>query len=231
MTDLPDHFMNLVISTQLPYEGIAALINRAIIHFRSRKTQQFSWLVHEEFQSQELNDALLANGLIFREAFATEMAIDLSFISENTPRHPGLKIISVKDEITLQEWLHIASRGFQINEVFEHVWRDLFVATIFHPRYRTFLALSHGKPVGTSQLFLSAGVAGIYNVTVIPEARSQGIGSAVTLAPLLFARRLGYRIGILQASKQGYGVYRGIGFQDMGKLSVYLWDKDNFSSQ
>ncbi len=229
MTDLPDHFMNLVISTQLPCESTAELISRTLVHFRSMKIRKFSWLVHEGLQSLELNDALVANGLIFREAFATEMAIDLSLISEKPHRQPQLKIISVEDEFTLQEWIHVASRGFQIDEASEQVWQDLFVDTIFRPRYRTFLALLDGKPVGTSQLFLSAGVAGIYNVTVIPEARFQGIGSAVTLAALLFARRLGYRIGILQASKQGYGVYRRIGFQDVGKLSVYLWDRDNRS--
>jgi GNAT superfamily N-acetyltransferase len=227
MTDLPDHFMNLVISTELPCQGTAELISQTLVHFDSMKIQKFSWLVHEGLQSPALNEALLANGLIFREAFATEMAIDLSLISENLPRLPQLKIISVEDKVTLQEWIHIASRGFQINEAFEQVWQDLFIDAIFHPQYRTFLALLDGRPVGTSQLFLSAGVAGIYNVTVIPEARFQGIGSAVTLTPLLVARNLGYRIGILQASRQGYSVYRRLGFQAMGNLSVYLWDRDN----
>lgn len=227
MTDLPDHFINLVVSTQLPCHGSAALISQTLVHFQSIKIRKFSWLVPECLQSPELKEALLANGLIFREAFATEMAIDLSLISENLPRCPQLKIISIEDESTLQEWIQIASRGFQIDETFKQVWHDLFVDTIFQPRYRTFLAVLDGKPVGTSQLFLSAGVAGIYNVTVIPEARFKGIGSAVTLAPLLFARRLGYRTGVLQASRQGYGVYRHLGFQDLGKLSVYLWDRNN----
>lgn len=229
MTDLPDHFMNLVISTQLPRQDqdSAELISQSLTHFRSMKMRKFSWSVPEGLQSPELHEALLANGLFFREAFATEMAIDLSLISESWHRNPQLKIISVKDESTLQDWIEVVSRGFQINEAFMQVWHDLFVDTVFGPRWRTFLALLDGKPVGTSQLFLSAGVAGIYNVTVIPEARFQGIGAAVTLAPLLEARRLGYRIAVLQASRQGYGVYRGLGFQDMGKLAVYLWDRDN----
>ncbi|HXQ37494.1 MAG TPA: hypothetical protein VN843_26015, partial [Anaerolineales bacterium] len=70
-----------------------------------------------------------------------------------------------------------------------------------------------------------AGVAGIYNVTCIPEARGQGIGAAVTLASLLNGRELGYRVGILQASSMGRKVYQRLGFQDFGKLSVYLWEQ------
>ncbi len=231
MTGLPDYFMNLVISTQLPGQDPAELIRQTITYFLSRKIRRFCWSIHEELEASELHDALLANGLIFREAFATEMAIDLSLISENTIRHPQLEIIPVRDESTLQEWIHVASRGFKIDKTCEPVWQDLFADTIFCPRYRTFLALLDGKPVGTSQIFLSAGVAGIYNITVIPEARSRGIGSSIVLAVLLAARNLGYRISVLQASRQGYSVYRRIGFQDAGKLSVYLWEQDCFRSE
>jgi predicted acetyltransferase len=63
-------------------------------------------------------------------------------------------------------------------------------------------------------------------VTCLPEARGQGIGAAITLAPLLEARRLGYRISILQASHLGYKVYRRLGFQDYSKLNIYLWENE-----
>jgi len=44
---------------------------------------------------------------------------------------------------------------------------------------------------------------------------------------LIEARQMGYQIGILQTSKQGYNLYRRLGFQDYGKLSVYLWENDH----
>ena len=137
-----------------------------------------------------------------------------------------MRIVPVDDEGTLKQWIHVAGMGFGISEKFEKVWYDFFVDAIFDSRFQTYLALSDGKPVGTSQLFLSEGVAGIYNVSCIPEARGQGIGSAITLAPLLKARQMGYRIGVLQASQKGYNVYRRLGFQDFGHLSLYLWEND-----
>jgi hypothetical protein len=81
-----------------------------------------------------------------------------------------------------------------------------------------------GGPVGTVQLFSSAGVAGIYNVTCLPDARWQGNGAAVTWAALVEAPRLSYGLGVLQASSRGYDVYRRLGFRDYGKLNVYLWE-------
>ena len=226
ITDLPDHFMNLVVSTQLPTGNANELIEPTLAHFRSMKIQKLSWLVREGLHSVELNNALLANGLTFRESFAIEMAIDLSSLPENLFTLSGLKIVPVEDEHTLTQWIHVVSVGFRINERFELVWQDLFVDAIFNSQYRTYLALLDGKPVGTSQLFLSEGVAGIYNVAVLPEVRCQGIGSAITLAPLLEARKLGYQVGILQASQRGHNVYRRLGFRDIGNLSLYLWENE-----
>jgi GNAT superfamily N-acetyltransferase len=227
MTNLPDHFMNMVVCNQLPSEGVDDLIESALAHFRSMNIRKLSWLAHDGIPSVEINNVLLAHGLIFKESFATEMAVDLSSLPEDLPTHPGLRIVPVVEGNALRHWIHVASVGFRISEEFEKVWYDFFVDAIFETQFRTYLALLDGKPVGTSQLFLSEGVAGIYNVTCIPEARGQGIGSAITLAPLLKAREIGYRVGILQASQRGYGVYRRLGFQDFGKLSVYLWDNDN----
>jgi GNAT superfamily N-acetyltransferase len=231
MTDLPDHFMNLVVCTQLPSNGVEEIVSMALTRFLALRIEKLSWLIRDTIQSMELNNVLFANGLIFQKSFAAEMAIDLSRLPETIPTDPALKIRLVKNEYTLKQWIQVASIGFRIDEKYEQTWQQLFMDAVFHPQYRTYLALQDGKPVGTSQLFISEGVAGIYNVTVLPEARYQGIGSAITSAPLLEAHKLGYRIGILQASKRSYNVYRRLGFQDMGNLSLYLWKNESIKNQ
>ena len=226
VTDLPDPFMNLVVCHQLPAEGVDDLVASVLVHFRSMNIRKLSWLTHEGVPSADINKVLLTHGLTFRDEFATEMAVDLSLLPDGLPTHAALRIVPVDGERVLKQWIHVASIGFRIDERFEKIWLDFFADAIFDTRFQTYLALLDGKPVATSQLFLSEGVAGIYNVSCIPDARGQGIGSAVTLAPLLEAREMGFRIGVLQASQKGHNVYSRLGFQDYGKLSVHLWEND-----
>jgi hypothetical protein len=113
--------------------------------------RKLSWLTHENVASAEINKALLAHGLTFRDAFATEMAVDLSQLPDDLLTHPGLRIVPVNDECALKQWIHVASIGFRINEKFEEVWYDFFADAIFDTRFQTYLALSDAKPVGTSQ--------------------------------------------------------------------------------
>ena len=85
-----------------------------------------------------------------------------------------------------------------------------------------FWILKDGTPVCTSVCVLGDGVAGIYAVATLPEARGQGLGAFATAEPLRIAHRQGYRVGVLQASDQGHPVYRRIGFVDVGAVPLYL---------
>jgi len=225
VTNMPDHFMNLVVCTELPPEGIDSLIENALTHFQALNIRKLSWLTEEGLPALEIKRYLEAHGLSFSASFATEMAADLRTLREAPFGSNELRVVRVEDQETLRKWIHIASIGFRVPAPFEDTWYEFFSEAACASPFRTYLALLNGKPVATSQLFTSAGVAGIYNVTCLPEARGRGIGTAVVLAPLLEARDMGYQVGILQASSMGYNVYRRIGFQDFGKLSLYLWEQ------
>jgi GNAT superfamily N-acetyltransferase len=72
-------------------------------------------------------------------------------------------------------------------------------------------------------LSVGAGVAGVYWVYTVPEARKQGIGTALTCRVLQEARSQGHRLAILQASAMGQSVYQRLGFGEYCKMGVYVW--------
>jgi len=70
-------------------------------------------------------------------------------------------------------------------------------------------------------------VAGIYCVAVCSEYRNRGIGKAITMAPLLQAKKKGYEISILTSSELGFNVYSRIGFKECCKYGQYIYTPDN----
>jgi GNAT superfamily N-acetyltransferase len=76
-----------------------------------------------------------------------------------------------------------------------------------------FVALKHGRVVAQTLLLLSGGVAGIYNVGVVPEFRGQGIGKAIVTAACLHAFQKGYHYATLNANSMGRPVYEQLNFK------------------
>ena len=83
-----------------------------------------------------------------------------------------------------------------------------------------FVALKQGRVVAQALVLLGGGVAGIYNVGVIPEFRGQGIGKAVVTAACLHAFQKGYHYATLNANPMGRPIYEQLGFR---------WVNDGFT--
>jgi ribosomal protein S18 acetylase RimI-like enzyme len=76
-----------------------------------------------------------------------------------------------------------------------------------------FLALLDGKPVSIAMTMVSHGVAGIYWVGSLEQARGKGLGRAVTLAATNAGFDLGADVASLQASPMGKPIYLELGYE------------------
>ena len=160
------------------------------------------------------------------------MAADLVALNEGLPAPPGLIIEQVADVETLKQLCQVAFEdvfewpGFAADALLDYY---LSVGLGAQSPRRYYIGRLKGEPVATSELVLGAGVAGIYGVATIPEARRQGIGTAMTLAPLREARALGYRVGVLFTGEEGtppFRVYHKIGFREYCKMGGYEWTSE-----
>jgi len=151
------------------------------------------------------------------------MAVDLEELTE-FPSPPGLTIERVTDK-SLKAYCEVLVKGFGMPDIVGATFLDVFSRTDLGGElpWRLYLGRLEGEPVATSACALVAGVAGIYNVSTVGEARRGGIGATMTLAPLIEARALGYRAAILHSSEMGVNVYRGLGFREYCRVSHYVW--------
>jgi GNAT superfamily N-acetyltransferase len=222
-TGLPHPFMNSIFRARLRGEKADEVIEANLERAR-RRHLPVMWWVGPLTQPADMGSRLEAHGFKLDEV-EIGMALGLENLDESLANLPGLSIRRVQNEGDLEDFLTVFRSGFEMEEYMVPFFRRVFLKLGFE-RYsvlRHYLARSVGKPVSCSSLFLQPGVAGIYNVSTLPEARRKGFGRAVTQFPLLECRAAGYRLAVLQASAMGAGVYRSLGFRDFCRLDEYVW--------
>jgi ribosomal protein S18 acetylase RimI-like enzyme len=85
-----------------------------------------------------------------------------------------------------------------------------------------FLALLDGEPVGIAMTMVSHGVAGIYWVGSLEQARGKGIGRAVTTAATNAGFDLGADIASLQASPMGKPIYEAMAYETAFEYQMFM---------
>ena len=222
LTPVQRPFLNNVLHTQLTPETADRAISDALAYFRSKDVTDVSWWVEPESQPADLAERLMAHGLTYTEG-GPGMAADLLALHEEGGAPPDLIIEAVADKAGFDLYIEALRRSYELTDAHTNGMAELFGSLSLDLPLRHYVGLLEGKPVAASQLFLGTGVAGIYCVGTVPEARRQGIGAAMTLAALRDARALGYRVGILHSSAMGFPVYQRLGFRELCRMSKFEW--------
>jgi GNAT superfamily N-acetyltransferase len=225
-TRIQQPWFNGVISNRLAPTQVDRKIQEMVAYFKSRGVTSFSWWIESEVEPGVLGRRLRASGFVY-DKNTPGMAIDLLKMNDQLTFPKGFKIERVKDSDTLMDWVRTVTAGFPLPGSGENDMLALFLDVGFDLPLRHYLGYLNGKPVSTASLFLGAGVAGIYDIVTVFEARKQGVGTAMTLAPLQVARKMGYRVGVLQASEMGFGLYKKLGFEKYCDMDHYFWAQED----
>ena len=219
----PIDYHNAVVAADLSAGEADAVIGESLESMRARGVPG-TWHVGPSMRPADLGRRLSAAGFE-HGGDDIGMSVDIQELPGRTPVPGGFAVERVRDEDGLAAWVETLGSGFGEGPVEAEWVGEMYRRLGYDDRgpWRHYIGMFGGKPVATSTMFLGAGVAGIYFVFAVEGARRRGIGAAMTLAPLLEAREMGYRVGVLGSSEMGFSVYRRLGFEERCRIGVYEW--------
>ncbi|HEX2696283.1 MAG TPA: GNAT family N-acetyltransferase [Anaerolineales bacterium] len=221
VTKIPAAFINRIFRARLQADTVDTGIEKALTRFKANGVPCL-WYVGPTTTPNDFGKRLEAHGFV-HIGDQPGMAIDLHSLNGHFPS--PLEIKPVRNVNQLKEASRVPVSAFGEPGFIADAMLDMMSSFGFDPdaSVQTYCGYLGGEPVAVSSIFYGAGVAGIYNVATLPEARRKGFGTAMVAAPLREARQKGYRVGILQSSEMGYGVYQKMGFQENCKMNLYVW--------
>ena len=195
-----------------------------MLQFFNTRNVDFGWTTGPSTTPLNLATTLEEYGFV-NSGITTGMAIDLQALNENIHVNPDLIITEIEDLETLKVLRTIEILGFGSSETTAQNYYETYKQAGFGNTmpWHHYIGRLHDKPVAIASLLFHAGVAGIFGVATIPDARQQGVGAAMTLHTLQEARRLGYRVAVLSPTEMSIAIYRRIGFREYCKLHHYQW--------
>ena len=136
----------------------------------------------------------------------------------------GVRIERVEDADGVRAFGEVSGAAYASLGMPEKFGPKPFAAdeSLLHPHIIAVLARMDGAPAGAAMCLLSHGVAGIYWVGTLPEARGRGIAEACTRAATNAGFDAGARFAALQASVMGEPIYRRMGYREVTRYPWYV---------
>jgi GNAT superfamily N-acetyltransferase len=214
--------------TRLSAEEAEAMVDDTLAWFNERKAPAFYWWTDPQTQPTDLAERLLKRGFDGNLIGEPGMVADLEALNQDVRMPSGLTIRRVVDPKTLVDWRDVFTASYEMPKAEGQAWYDATVqAGLETAPWKMYVGYLGGKAVATSLLFNGAGVSGVYSVGTLPTERGKGIGTAITLKPLLDVRQQGYRYAVLFSSRIGYSVYQRLGFREVAsKIGIYVLEED-----
>jgi ribosomal protein S18 acetylase RimI-like enzyme len=218
VTGAADPLANAVLRSRVPAGGDAeAAIEATIAHFDAADLPWTWWSLPSDVPG-DIVERVAHRGAGGVESAPLMALADLRAVTSRPVA--GLAVERVGDDAGLEAFLRLAEGALELTAVVADLLRSLAGVTGLgdDAPLRHYLGRLDGEAVGIATLHLEGRVAGIYNVGTPEAFRGRGIGTALTVAALVDARASGATAAALQSSELGLGVYRRLGFVEVGTV-------------
>ncbi len=221
-------YLNGILRTHLRSsepEYIGTRIRTVLRYFQEKQVSRLGWSVGQDTQPANMDTHLESYGFIRLNEDNIGMALDVETLQVEERRVEDLEIHEIEDLAGLQLLKRMEIEGFGSSEEMAQHYYEMYAGAGFGRGtvWRHWSGWWQGEPVAAASLLLHAGVAGIYGVSTLPEARRQGIARAMVLHAIEEARQLGYRVVILSPTDMSERIYSRLGFREYTRIRHYSY--------
>ena len=189
-------------------------IREAVGYFRERKLAYCIWIMAENL-TEQVQDHF--NKLeLERKNTEPGMVLDLS-LYQPVLRENHSQIVVAANAAGIADFAAVIAANWTPADknVLLYYERTALSYLASDNRVELLVYYEQNKPVATIEIFATdADTVGLYALATHADHRGKGIGSSLMYFALNRIKAKGYRHVILQASEDGIGIYRKLGFQE-----------------
>ncbi|KAI9003484.1 hypothetical protein DFJ74DRAFT_713700 [Hyaloraphidium curvatum] len=195
-TGLPCDTFNTVTLSKLTEDDAEEAVRSMIARFRDAK-RPFAYWVSPVDTPADL-PGILAEAGLRRAEHDVEMVLDLSTWDPPAVAPPaGFQVAHVESREDLEGYAAVVAANWDPPDPYvPDFYRRTWDATHGDASVRMFVGRASGRVVCSGELCLTNGLAGIFTIGTLREARGRGYASAVVVAMLVEAKAEGYRTAV-----------------------------------
>jgi len=216
----PDY--NAVVQTDL--SGDFDKIFSGVDQFFTAKQLPYTWYLIPSTTPEGSEKQLQAKGLR-KIGYDVILGVELDSIIRNISAPNSLFIEEVNSQEKMETWIELYCRSHNLQGEIMDQMKVIFSDVAFdNPDlpFKKYLGWLNGEPVTCSTLVTAAGIAVVYDESLIPRYRDFGIENAINITPLKKAREAGYKLGLLPTSIGNTKRFTSLGFTQLFNLQKMI---------
>ncbi|PPE03459.1 GNAT family N-acetyltransferase [Holospora curviuscula] len=211
-----------IISAKNLQETIQVDQAQSIISSFNAQKLPLAWWVGPNSSNYKVDEVLLSLGLEHVETELGMAALASDIDSHITSMPDNFKI---KEARSLQDFIDYGNVMASVFEPFDEE-AIIFYETIGgcykkDPDVDMFVGYINNNPAAICFCIKADGIGGVYDIVTNPDFQKRGVGTLMTKIAIEHLKRKKCHVIGMQASNDGIGIYKKMGFISFGKFKVY----------
>jgi GNAT superfamily N-acetyltransferase len=215
----PYHNFATVIAEDLSEQGLQSIMEKLQVFYQTHQVEKFAIFTSDP--ERILNTVDLPHQV--NPTFAGLMAeLNDIKISSDSPDDIICKQLTSVEQ--LNDYFHPFVKNFNFNADHEKAIKSYYRNYTEREDFAHFIAYLNEQPIASASVLIKEGLAGLHNLSVLPDYRNRGVGKHLQRLRLNYARQHAADAAVIQAVPASAHMVRQLGFKDVSVITPIVFE-------